>query len=126
MSSKLYQLVRNRANDCCEYSGMPQSCDVVMFEIDHVIPRKAGGPTTEQNLALACFACNNHKGPNLAGIDPLGDPTTAVQLFHPRKADGPTISNGTLRNLSARHRTDEQPSPCWASTRRFECNTANG
>ena len=28
--------------------------------------------------------CNNHKAANLAGIDPAGDPDTAVQLFHPR------------------------------------------
>ena len=35
------------------------------------------------NLALACFHCNTHKGPNIAGIDPeSGD---LVRLFHPRE-----------------------------------------
>jgi hypothetical protein len=34
-------------------------------------------------LALACFACNNHKGPNIAGVDQnTGD---VIRLFHPRR-----------------------------------------
>lgn len=32
-------------------------------------PEKLRGPTTLGNLALACFHCNNHKGPNIGGID---------------------------------------------------------
>ena len=34
------------------------------------------------NLALACSHCNLHKGPNLAGIDPVGK--KIEPLYHPR------------------------------------------
>ena len=49
---------------------MLQAHDPATFEIDHVVPEKLAGQTAEKNLALACFKCNNHKGPNIAGIDP--------------------------------------------------------
>lgn len=48
---------------------MLQSYDPATFEIDHVVPEKLSGNTVESNLALACFKCNNHKGPNIAGVD---------------------------------------------------------
>ena len=35
------------------------------------------------NLAFACYHCNIHKGPNLAGIDP--DSGEMVALFNPRQ-----------------------------------------
>jgi len=49
---------------------MPSDFDRAPFEVDHVVPEKMSGPTVASNLALACFKCNNHKGPNIAGIDP--------------------------------------------------------
>jgi hypothetical protein len=33
--------------------------------------------------ALACFACNRHKGPNVAGVDPKT--RRIVPLFNPRR-----------------------------------------
>ena len=52
------------------------------FHVDHVKPRQHGGLTELDNLALACLHCNRHKGPNLAGIDPVdGEMAT---LFNPR------------------------------------------
>jgi hypothetical protein len=83
MDANLEGLVRERARQCCEYCRMPQAFDEITFEIDHVIPRKHGGPTTPDNLALACFFCNNRKGPNLSGIDP--DSGRVVELFNPRR-----------------------------------------
>jgi hypothetical protein len=62
---------------------MPQEFDGFTHEIDHVIARKHRGPTVAGNLALACFPCNNHKGPNLAGIDRVTRRLT--RLFHPRR-----------------------------------------
>jgi hypothetical protein len=38
---------------------MPQECDELTFEIDHVISRKHGGRTVGVNLALSCFWCNS-------------------------------------------------------------------
>lgn len=37
---------------------------------------------TINNLALACFHCNCHKGPNLSGWD--GGLDRVIRLFHPR------------------------------------------
>jgi hypothetical protein len=53
------------------------------FQIDHIIARKHGGGSAEDNLAFACFYCNTHKGPNIAGIDPVS--REVVRLFHPRR-----------------------------------------
>lgn len=46
-------------------------------------PRKHRGSDDPNNLAIACFACNNHKGPNLSGLDPQTGKMT--RLFHPRR-----------------------------------------
>ena len=81
MDSALEALVWKRAHARCEYCQMPQEYERFSHEIDHVIARKHGGPTVAANLALACFPCNNHKGPNLAGLDPRTRKLT--QLFNP-------------------------------------------
>jgi hypothetical protein len=83
MDADLERLVWERARYCCEYCRMPQEFDEITFEIDHVIPRKHGGPTAADNLALACFFCNNRKGPNLSGIDQ--ESGQVVELFNPRR-----------------------------------------
>ncbi len=62
---------------------MPQVYDELPFEIDHVVAEQHGGNTVISNLALACFADNHHKGPNLAGIDPKTRRRT--WLFNPRR-----------------------------------------
>jgi len=62
---------------------MPQQFDELTFEIEHILAKQHGGKTRADNLALACFACNRHKGPNLGGIDPVTD--ERVWLFHPRR-----------------------------------------
>ena len=62
---------------------MPQVYDELPFEIDHVVAEQHGGKTVASNLALACFADNHHKGPNLAGIDPRTRKRT--WLFNPRR-----------------------------------------
>jgi hypothetical protein len=53
------------------------------FQIDHVIAEKHGGKTVFANLALSCLHCNLHKGPNLAGLDPVTG--RIVRLFNPRR-----------------------------------------
>ena len=62
---------------------MPQLAYRFRFPIDHIIAQQHGGPSTEDNLALACFFCNSAKGPNLAGLDP--ETGRLVPLFHPRR-----------------------------------------
>src|SRR5579871_6360981 len=83
MDRDLAELVWQRAGACCEYCRLPQTFTSLSFEIDHIVARQHGGPTTVGNLALACFTCNHHKGTNLTGIDPA---TRALaRLFHPRR-----------------------------------------
>jgi len=62
---------------------MKQEFDELTFQIEHIIPRKHHGSDEIDNLALACFACNNHKGPNLSGLDPKT--AEMSRLFHPRR-----------------------------------------
>jgi hypothetical protein len=64
---------------------MPDDFDPLPFQIDHVISRQHRGSTTLDNLALACLTCNNHKGPNIAGIDPDGAAKDVIRLFRPRE-----------------------------------------
>lgn len=82
MDAALSDEVRARAQERCEYCRVPQSAHLTPFQIDHIIARKHRGDTTSENLALACFPCNNFKGPNIASIDPTTGELT--RLFNPR------------------------------------------
>lgn len=79
----LVELVWRRANDCCEYCRLPQRCSSIQLQIDQIIAEQHGGETIAGNLALACFADNHHKGPNIAGIDPKTGRRS--WLFNPRR-----------------------------------------
>lgn len=85
MDASLRRLVWQRAEGRCEYCRMRQEFDELTFQFDHIIPRKHHGSEVDGNLALACFACNNHKGTNLSGLDPQTGELT--RLFHPRRDD---------------------------------------
>jgi len=75
---KIWQRAQNR----CEYCRIPHPEYKLPFQIDHIIARQHDGPSTLDNLALACFHCNRFKGPNIAGFD--GDSRLPIRLFHPR------------------------------------------
>jgi hypothetical protein len=79
----LQQIVWKRATARCEYCHLPSEADIISFCIDHVTPRKHGGSTVVENLALACALCNRYKLDNLSGIDPLT--STITPLFNPRR-----------------------------------------
>lgn len=83
MRRSLVEYVWRRARGRCEYCRMPQEFDDLSFEIDHIIAEQHGGKSIPSNLALACFADNHHKGPNLGGIDPLTG--KRAWLFDPRR-----------------------------------------
>ena len=83
MEQSLLQQVWQRALSTCEYCRMPQQHDLLTFQVDHIIARKHHGTDELENLALACYACNNHKGPNIAGLD--SETGAVVRLFHPRQ-----------------------------------------
>jgi HNH endonuclease len=83
MDRALQERIWQRASHRCEYCQVPQSRDPLSFEIDHIIAENHEGETKASNLCLCCFACNRHKGPNIAGIDPkIGE---IVPLFNPRR-----------------------------------------
>jgi hypothetical protein len=83
MNVSLESRVWKRSGGRCEYCRVPQSADELAFHIDHIIPRQHGGQTVASNLALACYACNLRKGPNLSGRDPKTN--KVVRLFDPRR-----------------------------------------
>ena len=82
VSAALRRMVRERAGGCCEYCQTPEDFALVPHQIDHIISEKHGGQTVAANLALSCTLCNQHKGSDVAAIDPAtGEP---VALYHPR------------------------------------------
>ena len=84
MDASARNFVRDRAENCCEYCGLPQSAiPYLTFPVDHIRARQHGGSDDLSNLALACGHCNAHKGPNLSGVDP--DTDQIVPLFNPRQ-----------------------------------------
>jgi HNH endonuclease len=79
----LRRLVVQRAENRCEYCRLSQAGQVATFHIDHVTPVAAGGPTTADNLALACVACSLHKAAKQKALDPETD--ELVDIFNPRQ-----------------------------------------
>jgi HNH endonuclease len=83
MERSLEDLVWRRAGGRCEYCQLSWEMLDLAFEVDHIIAEHHLGLTHAKNLCLACFACNRHKGPNVAGVDPTT--RKIVPLFHPRR-----------------------------------------
>ncbi len=53
------------------------------MEFEHLYPRSLGGPTTEENLWLACSLCNDHKNNRVHIVDP--ETGVKVKVFNPRR-----------------------------------------
>jgi hypothetical protein len=83
LTAALRAVVVRRAAGRCEYCGLAQVGQEAAFHIDHVMPRAAGGATTEDNLALACVACSLHKAAKSNAPDP--EDGSEVPLFNPRR-----------------------------------------
>ena len=63
--------VRRCAGNCYEYCRFPEEyAAFTPFHVEHIVAKQHGGGDYPSNLALACHHCNQHKGPNLSGIDP--------------------------------------------------------
>lgn len=78
----LRQAVAERARHRCEYCQSPERITGGPLHVEHVIPETSGGPTTLDNLALACARCNLHKGMRTHYRDPVSG--RSVSLFNPR------------------------------------------
>ncbi len=57
----LREKIRLEARNRCGYCLSRQDLVPAAFEIDHIVPTAAGGNDEEDNLWLACRACNTAK-----------------------------------------------------------------
>ena len=80
----LRRRVVQRAHSRCEYCRIPEAITLLGCEVDHIVSEKHGGATVENNLALACFACNRNKGSDL-GSYLTPDSEVLTRFFHPRR-----------------------------------------
>ena len=58
ISSELRSAIWIRAANCCEYCLTHADDSYYPHEIDHILPKKHGGSSNYDNLALSCFFCN--------------------------------------------------------------------
>jgi hypothetical protein len=72
-----------RAGGFCEYCGLSQESQEAAFHVDHIIPRASGGPTSADNLALACVSCSLRKQSRRSCQDLQTGRT--VPFFNPRR-----------------------------------------
>ncbi len=79
----LRRLSIERAHYCCEYCRISLEDRLYLLEVDHIIPEKHRGETTEENLCLSCMRCNRHKGSDFASFDPESNEITL--LYNPRQ-----------------------------------------
>ncbi len=82
LSDRIRRQVIERARGHCEYCQAPIAV-IVEMEIDHIIPEAAGGPSTLENLALACRGCNSFKTAFQEAVDPATG--EMAPLFNPRQ-----------------------------------------
>ena len=80
--AELARQVRADAGRRCGYCHSSESLTGMPLEFDHILPEAAGGPTTRENLWLACHRCNEHKGNRTHAADPLTGERAV--LFNPR------------------------------------------
>jgi hypothetical protein len=74
-------LIAERDKRRCVYCLTTEENCGLRMHVDHIIPEIAGGPSTSDNVCLACFSCNVCKAAQQTAIDPLTGET--VPLFHP-------------------------------------------
>jgi hypothetical protein len=104
----LRRAVQRRATGNCEYCLIHEQVAAVPHEPDHIIALKHRGQTNLANLAWTCFACNRHKGSDIASIDL--ETGRVVRLFHPRKDKWKThfrLEGGLIIPLTAVGRVTE-------------------
>jgi hypothetical protein len=83
VTDALRAVVAQRANGRCEYCLIDEQDTGFPHQVDHIVSRKHGGPSTLENPALACMVCNRYKGSDLASLDSQSGELS--RLFHPRQ-----------------------------------------
>ena len=82
ISETLRQQVSVEAGHCCEYCRTCRRIIGMPLVIDHIIPKAKGGGDERENLAAACYRCNEVKGIKTENIDPAT--SALVPLFNPQ------------------------------------------
>jgi 5-methylcytosine-specific restriction endonuclease McrA len=78
----LQRRIREHFANRCAYCRTAESLTVSLFEIEHIVPRSAGGETAFENLCLACPTCNRFKADRQSIRDETG---REAALFHPQR-----------------------------------------
>ncbi|WP_204140832.1 HNH endonuclease [Halomicronema sp. CCY15110] len=84
----LRQQVIQAANHRCEYCQTSSRLTGTPLVMEHILPRSLGGTDERENLAAACYRCNEFKGAKTAALDP--ETGQLVPLFNPRIEQWPT------------------------------------
>jgi hypothetical protein len=79
----LRERVARTAGSRCGYCRTPESIAGFRLSVEHIIPEAKGGQTIEENLWMACHACNEFKGARPRGRDPATG--KSVRLWNPRR-----------------------------------------
>jgi hypothetical protein len=80
--AELRRLIVARAEGLCEYCLIAEEDTFLGCEVDHIISEKHGGPTSADNLAVACVFCNQAKGSDVGSIH--WETRTFHRFFNPR------------------------------------------
>ncbi|KAA0230493.1 HNH endonuclease [candidate division KSB1 bacterium] len=82
ISRSLRRRVRDAAQYRCGYCLRSEELTGERMTIEHIHPQSRGGPSSEDNLWLACRRCNEFKGVQTHAIDPATGKRT--RFFNPR------------------------------------------
>jgi hypothetical protein len=82
VSQTLRSRVLKQAGNCCGYCRVPGAFVYAPMEIEHILPKVAGGTDEEGNLWLSCPRCNGFKAAKTRALDPRT--RRVVPLFNPR------------------------------------------
>ncbi len=105
ISESVRKQVRKRANGICEYCKIPDNVTHYSHQVDHIIPPRHGGVDEIQNLAWACFYCNNNKGTDIATYDlPSRKPVFLYNPYYDEWSEHFEIQDGYVLSKTAQGR----------------------
>ena len=82
ISAALRAQIQAQADYRCEYCKTSSRLVGMPLVIDHMQPQAEGGSDHPDNLAAACYRCNEFKGAKTFEVDPAT--TQLAALFNPR------------------------------------------
>jgi hypothetical protein len=99
---RLRETVTRAAGYHCGYCRTDQRITGYQLTIDHIGPQSRGGKTVEENLWLACIACNQHKGAQIYGNDPGSDEKVMLRVSLTNECEQGTQASRLLLHQQAR------------------------